>query len=245
VFTADESVEAARAAEDEVRELLERARGGDPAALPALRAALDGRPELWRAYGDLAAHARGAWVELIGGPDLALKESLTRTADAMLVDLAGPAAPALERLLAERVVATWLQLNHADALAAQAAGLSLRQASFAQGRQESAQRRHIAAAAALATLRRLLPATAEIVVSPTAAMTTGGLTVEVNGEVECVRPGDRPADPPASAPDEGGTVARVISIEPARSTADRRRRAADRPQDERGGVAGDARRVVP
>ena len=56
--TTGESAESVRAEEDEVRELLERARGGDPATLPALREALDGRPGLWRAYGDLAAHAR-------------------------------------------------------------------------------------------------------------------------------------------------------------------------------------------
>jgi hypothetical protein len=241
----DESVEAARAAEDEVRELLDRARGGDPAALPALRAALDGRPELWRAYGDLAAHARGAWVELIGGADLALKESLARTASAMLAELAGPAAPALERLLAERVVATWLQVNHADALAAQAAGLSIRQASFAQGRQESAQRRHIAAAAALATLRRLLPATAEIVVPATAATPPGQVIVDVTREVERARPVDRPTDAPSSAAGEGGAAARVIPIEPARSTAERRRRAAERPRDEGKEGAEDGRRVAP
>jgi hypothetical protein len=225
VFTADESVEAARAAKDEVRELLGLARGGDPAALPALRAALDGRPELWRPYGDLAAHARGGWIELIGGADLALKESLARTADAMLADLAGPAAPALERLLGERVVATWLQLNHADALAAQAAGLSLRQAAFAQGRQESA--------------------TVEIVSPAPAARPPGEATVEVNGEVECVRPIDRPAGPPASARVQAGGAARVIPMEPARSTAHRRRGGADRPRDEGERGAGAARLIAP
>src|SRR4051794_33893276 len=97
--TADNS---ARAAEDEIRGLLGRARGGDAAALPALRAALDGRPELWRAYGDLAAHARAAWVDLIAGHDLALAECLARQAAVLLGELAGPAAPPLERLLAER-----------------------------------------------------------------------------------------------------------------------------------------------
>lgn len=51
--------------------------------------------------------------------------------------LVGPAAPAPERLLAERVVASWLQVDHAYAMAAQAADSSLRLATFALKRHNS------------------------------------------------------------------------------------------------------------
>src|SRR4051794_19956840 len=93
--------------EAEVRALLERARGGDLGAVPALRRALDDHPEIWQAYGDLAAHARRSWVELIGGPDLTLKESLELKLAAMKDDLAGPDPTPLESLLVDRIAACW------------------------------------------------------------------------------------------------------------------------------------------
>ena len=154
-------------AEAEVRALLERARGGDAEALPGLRAALDGRPELWRAYGDLAAHARSAWVNLISGPDLGLGEALSRRAAELRAELAGPAPTPIEALLAERAVACWLQVGYADAAAAQAGEVSLRQAAFAQQRQDAAHRRYLSALGALATIRRLLPTAEPAGTSPT------------------------------------------------------------------------------
>jgi hypothetical protein len=138
VYGKPSEVEPARAAEDELRGLLARARAGDAAVLPALRAALDGRPELLRTCGDLASRARDAWLGLVAGPDLALKESLGWKAAAMLDELAGPAAAPIERLLAERVVATWLEMSYADVMAEQAAGASPRQASFVLKRQVGA-----------------------------------------------------------------------------------------------------------
>ena len=161
--------EAARAAEDEIKLLLERARSGDVRALPALRETLDTNPDLATSLADLPAHVRSVWLSLIAGQDLALKESLGRKAAVMLDELAGPGSPALERLLAERVVASWLQVNHADAMAARA-DVPLKQAAFAQARLDSAHRRHLAAIGALATLRRLMPAATEVTPVPMAAL---------------------------------------------------------------------------
>jgi hypothetical protein len=144
--------------EDEIRESLERSRGGDALALAELRGALDRHPEIWRSYGDLAGHAIGAWVGLIAGQDLALKESLERRLDAMRKDLAGPSPTPLESLLVERALASWLQVCHADLTAARGGAMSIKQAEFARKRQDSAHRRHLAAVAALATVRKLLGA---------------------------------------------------------------------------------------
>jgi len=138
--------------------LLEAARRGDPAALPALRTFLDENPAVWRHAGDLAAHAERAWVELAAGPDLMARELLTRQLAALKAELAGPAPTPLERLLVERVAATWLQANYADAVVALARDVSVKQAELALERQDRAHRRHLAAVAALATVRRLLPA---------------------------------------------------------------------------------------
>ena len=138
--------------------LLDRARRGDAEALPALRAFLDDSPEVWRQAGDLAAHAQRAWVELAAGPDVLAREALGRALAALKAELAGPAPSPLERLLVERIAATWLQVHYADAAAAQARDVSVRQAQLAVERQDRAHRRHLAAVAALATIRRLLPA---------------------------------------------------------------------------------------
>ena len=219
LYSTAESAVAARAAEDEILGLLGRARGGDAEALPELRAALDGHPELWRAYGDLGRHAREAWIGLIGGPDLALQESLGRKVAAMLDELAGPGAPPLERLLAERVVATWLEANYADAAAAQAAGASPKQASFALKRQESAHRRHLMSIGALATLRKLLPATVEISTPEPVAALSDSERVDVPAEGDVVRPADGTGDRPEAARGESSEAAPVIPFRPRRGAA--------------------------
>jgi len=157
--------------------ILEAARRGDPASLPALRTFLDESPEVWRHAGDLAAHAERAWCELTAGPDLLAREALTRQLAALKAELAGPALTPLERLLVERIAATWLQVNYADAAAAQARDLSVKQAELAMERQDRAHRRHLAAVAALATVRRLLPADASPGPATPAAAGTPPLTL--------------------------------------------------------------------
>jgi hypothetical protein len=146
--------------EDEIRGLLERAREGDATELASLREALDRHPETWRAYGDLAAHARDAWISLIAGVDLALKESLGRQVEVMKAELAGPDPSPLEVLLVERIVACWLQVGYADAAAAQAGEMSIQQANYIRKRQDSAHRRYLSAIATLAMTRRLLESAA-------------------------------------------------------------------------------------
>jgi hypothetical protein len=129
------------------KSLLERAARGDTTVLDELKKLLDDQPGVWRAYGDLAARAQESWVDLAAGTNLLLKESLERHAQALRAEVAGPNAPPLERLLAERVVATWLQLNYADADAAVARKRGVGAATLRElaKRQESAERRHQAA----------------------------------------------------------------------------------------------------
>jgi hypothetical protein len=181
---------------DEVRETVERARTGDRHALPRLRELLDERPEIWRSYGDVSGHARGAWVALIAGDDLALAESTTRRADAMRAEIAGAAPTPLEALLADRVVATWLQLAHAEGMVAQA-GASLKQASFADRRLASVEKRHIAAISALTLYRRLLGARMS---PPTIELPIGEPPSDATADTE------NPPVEPSSETNEAGQV---------------------------------------
>jgi hypothetical protein len=141
--------------------LLERARGGDATELAALREALDSHPEIWRAFGDLAAHARDAWINLISGVDVVLKESLSRQIEALKGELAGPAPSPIETLLVERIAACWLQMGYTDAVAAGVENISIQQANYNRKRQDSAHRRYLTAVGALAMTRRLLGSAAE------------------------------------------------------------------------------------
>src|SRR5262249_26467534 len=90
-------------ADEELKKVLRRAEQGDLTVLEQLRRLLDETPQLWQQFGDLALQAEGATVKLVGGGNLLLCECLLRKVADLKAELAGPAASALERLLAQRV----------------------------------------------------------------------------------------------------------------------------------------------
>jgi hypothetical protein len=154
-----ESVKAAKKTADleSIRATVERAKQGDAEALPALREFLDTNPEWWRQYGDMGAEVEMAWIALICGADLVMRESLTRTVAHMKSELATESSTPLESLLISQIVSTWLQTQYADAASARMQHPSFPLASFMLRRQDSATRRYLAAIRALALVRRLLP----------------------------------------------------------------------------------------
>jgi hypothetical protein len=143
---------------ERLAELVRRAQQGDLTVLPLLREALEADPSLWQEYGDLAAQAQEAWLRLLGGTDYLLSESVRLKLAALRQELGTEGASPLEKLLIERVAACWLQTHYADALYAQAKGPgstpSVRQELMK--RQESSQRRYLAAIKQLALVRKLL-----------------------------------------------------------------------------------------
>ena len=156
-------------AQDELARLLKRAEQGDLSSLPELREALDSNASLWHHYGDLAAQAEAALILLAAGPNLLLAESLQRKLKALKDELGGQAASPLDRLLIERVTATWLQVSYYDGLMAQAKGVSEAQAKMLQRQQDAAHRRHLTAVKTLAAVRKLLkptPSTLELLRYP-------------------------------------------------------------------------------
>src|SRR5690348_10701004 len=104
----------------EIRAVVARAKGGDAAAVPRLRELLDRFPALWKWYGDLAAQAERAWIHLAAGADLHLRESLVRFAADQRAALTRPHAPPIERLLVDRAVTCWVELQYFTATEAAA-----------------------------------------------------------------------------------------------------------------------------
>ena len=141
---------------ERLQRLVQRAEQGDEGVLGELRAALDANPWVWERYGDLAQQSQGAWLQLVAGRNLLLLESARRKAEQLRAELAGPAPSPLERLLIERIVATWLQVHYSDASYAQLKGTNPAQHTAALQRQNSAQQRYLQALKALATVRKLL-----------------------------------------------------------------------------------------
>jgi hypothetical protein len=141
-------------AEEATAALVSRAERGDATVLPVLRELLDHRQDLWKEAGDLAVHARRSLIRLASGHNLMLAESLERKAADLRKELAGPEASPLERLLADRVVACWLQVSYWDAVQTGEFDNAGRDA--IRRHQDSAHRRFETATKNLATVRKLL-----------------------------------------------------------------------------------------
>jgi hypothetical protein len=139
----------------EIQGVLARAQAGDATAVPDVRALLARAGAADMLGGNLAREAVRALVDAYAGANLLLREALTRKLDEMRAELCGPNPTALERLLVERVVTTWLHLHHLEALYAGKKDMSLTQANYYQRAITAAQKRHVAAIKGLAEVRKL------------------------------------------------------------------------------------------
>src|SRR5437879_6587371 len=61
----------------EIAAITDRAKAGDPTAVPRLRELLDEYPDLWEHYGNLASQGVAIWINLVAGNNLYLRESLS------------------------------------------------------------------------------------------------------------------------------------------------------------------------
>lgn len=143
----------------ELRDLIERAQQGDETALPELRELLDKTPELWRQVGDVAKHVEAAWVKLLAGNDLLTQECLQREAKRRRAELLGEDPTPIERHLIETIVASWLQVKHAEMLMGNSTGATDTQLTFFHKRLESAQKQHRMAIDQLVKIRAVNRAT--------------------------------------------------------------------------------------
>lgn len=137
-------------------EVLDRATKGDKSTVPAIREAIMRCPNVVEVFGgNLAKVALDSFVDGLAGKDLVFRETLIAKMAALRGELIGPNPTAIERLLVERVVACWLQVQDADVRYAQAKNASFRQADFNIRRMNSAHKRYLSALKALALIRKM------------------------------------------------------------------------------------------
>jgi hypothetical protein len=137
-------------------ECIRRARAGDRTVLPGVQWILDHNPKMWNETHHLARLAEQGWITQLAGKDLLLEESIRRQVKQLKANLAGDAPSPLDRLLIERIAATWLAVQHAelDAARDQVDGDAVSQMRLK--RLDAANKRFLAATRALAVTRRLL-----------------------------------------------------------------------------------------
>ena len=177
-----------RAGQADLAQLLKKAEAGDRSVLPQLRRVLDGDPDLWRGYGNLAAHAEASLAMLAAGPNLLLAESLRRKLAELKAELGGESPSPLEKLLAERISARWLQTAYFDGLLAQAAGAGEARLKVLRQQQDAAHRRHLASIKQLAVVRRLLrpaPSPLELLRAPVGETSAPATTRRTGGLQRC------------------------------------------------------------
>ena len=145
--------------------LRRRANQGDQEARKALIQFLNSNDWLWERFGNVAAHAENSVVEALTRGEWLTTAAIHRAAGEMRKRLAGPAPTPLEQMAVERVVITWLQLQHVEMRAAQPQR-DREWATFWMRKQESADKMYRAALASLALIRELLPAPVAPAVEP-------------------------------------------------------------------------------
>lgn len=139
------------AVQDEIRDLVVRAKKGDAQVLPRIRELLDAFPGIWKRIGDLSALAENSWITVIAASEPVLAESIKKSIAEMKAGLLGERSGQLEKLLTDQIVAAWLELKCQEVAA------SRDSSSQRLKRLESANKRYLEAVKTLTSLRALVP----------------------------------------------------------------------------------------
>jgi len=138
---------------EEFDKLVFRATGGSEEAVADLREALRANPLCYRLLGDLANHVQACLVQLITQNAVVAREALSLQMDELRKSLLREHATALERLIADEVVASWLDLSF-QRLSHSQEHPTETIAKRREQRLDRAHERHLAALAALHELQR-------------------------------------------------------------------------------------------
>ena len=153
-------LEESEKAVEKLRDLLSLAKKDQENAMPKIRQILSEHPDLAQRFMHLGRMGEDILIwRMTGEDDLAKRELFRSQLNAMREEIAGENPSPLERLLDERIVATWLQIQLFEGLYAN--GMSKRSMTIArdgyhQKRLDQIYRRHLSAIRALAQIRKLL-----------------------------------------------------------------------------------------
>ena len=146
----------------EINATIRKAEAGDQAALAEVREMLARPGSADILCGNIAREAVRTLVNKYAATNPVVRESVTRKLDEMRAELSGANPTPLEKLLVERVVATWLHLHHLEAIYAGKDSLSLELGSYYQKSISAAQKRYLAAIKGLAEVRKLALPTLQV-----------------------------------------------------------------------------------
>jgi hypothetical protein len=140
----------------EMLALVARASRGDAEALPLLKQVLAGMPRLVELLGgDLPRRVAETVLSRLSAGDQAVEAAVRQKMETLRADLAGEKPTAVEGLLVERVVLTWLRLHDAELNVAGCQGASASKMRYLESRVEMLNRQYLTAIKSLATVRRL------------------------------------------------------------------------------------------
>lgn len=139
-----------------IETLAKREMSGDESAAPMTQEMLKACQGLTEAIGNLAVQAEESWIKRAVGDDVVRREATRRKLDELKRELAGPRPTPLERLLADRIVACWYQVQYADATyASRMHTMTWKSGTYCQQSQDRAHQRLLSAIKTLAVVRRL------------------------------------------------------------------------------------------
>jgi hypothetical protein len=138
-----------------LRKLVERAQNGDETTVPRIRELLKSPGAVGTFGGDLAELVVWSFTKSLVGKDVAFREAVIRKLELLRAELLGANPTPVERILVERVLACWLQVQAAELRAAQSTDTYLKQLDFQQRRMDATNRRFLSAVKTLALVRKL------------------------------------------------------------------------------------------
>lgn len=146
---------------EELQALLKRTQAGDPKTLPVVRKMLENPANVEVFGGNLAEAAERAFATAIAGKDVGMCEAVLRRMELLREELLDESESPIERVVVERVVACWLQLQDAELRLAREPADSERLWKR-EKRAEAVERRFLSSVKALALVRRLGAATLQV-----------------------------------------------------------------------------------
>jgi len=137
-------------------ELVKTAKAGDRTVVPELRGILEAHPALRELDGNLSAITLNAWCHAMTGEDQYLNTCIAMDINRLRCELlSGGNGSAIESLVVEQVLMSYVQINSMDGKEATTAATNVQVAELRMRRHEAASKRHLKSLELLSKLRTI------------------------------------------------------------------------------------------